>query len=100
MIDMPLLDEIFEMGGGYVLNFSDRTFAQFFAEELNIDICEARYARQGTSKAKRLRCFLQTVDKATAIRVLRALWDYRKLSLKTRGNRIPLQTQRAGSMVC
>jgi hypothetical protein len=28
------------MGGGYVLNFSDRTFAQFFAEELNIDIDE------------------------------------------------------------
>lgn len=25
-IDMMFLDDAFEMGGGYVLNFSDRTF--------------------------------------------------------------------------
>ena len=37
-IDIPLLDDIFEMDSGYVLNFSDRTFAQFFAEELGLDI--------------------------------------------------------------
>jgi hypothetical protein len=36
--DMMFLDDVFDMGGGYVLNFSDRTFAQLFAEELNIDI--------------------------------------------------------------
>ena len=51
-IDMLLLDDVFEMGGGYVLNFSDRTFAQFFAEELNIDIDDPQYARNGTSKAE------------------------------------------------
>lgn len=28
-IDIMRLDDIFDMGGGYVLNFSDRTFAQF-----------------------------------------------------------------------
>ena len=37
-IDMLFLDELFEMGGGYVLNFSDRTMSRFFAEELNVDI--------------------------------------------------------------
>ena len=37
-IDMMFLDDLFEMNGGYVLNFTDRTFAQFFAEELNLDI--------------------------------------------------------------
>lgn len=72
------LDDLFEMGSGYVLNFSDRTFAQFFAEELNIDIDDPVYARNGTSKAKRLRCFLQTVDKATVVRTLNALWEYRE----------------------
>jgi hypothetical protein len=56
-IDMLFLDDVFDMGGGYVLNFSDRTFAQFFAEELNIDIDALVYARNGGSKAKRLRCF-------------------------------------------
>jgi Restriction endonuclease len=78
-IDMLLLDDIFEMGGGYVLNFSDRTFAQFFAEELNVDINDPLYSRNGGSKAKRLRCFLQTVDKPTVIKTLNALWDYREV---------------------
>lgn len=77
-IDMMFLDDLFEMGSGYVLNFSDRTFAQFFAEELNIDIDDPVYARNGTSKAKRLRCFLQTFDKATVVCTLNALWEYRE----------------------
>jgi len=77
-IDMLLLDDLFEMGDGYVLNFSDRTFAQFFATELNIDIDDAAYRRNGTSKAKRLRCFLQIADNALAVRTLGALWEYRE----------------------
>jgi len=78
-IDMMVLDDIFDMGSGYVLNFSDRTFAQFFAEELNVDIDNPIYKKIGTSKAKRLRCFLQTVDKATVVRTLNALWEYREV---------------------
>jgi hypothetical protein len=77
-IDMMFLDDLFEMGGGYVLNFSDRSIAQFFAEELNIDFDNPIYAKNGTSKAKRLRCFLQTVDKPTVVRTLNALWEYRE----------------------
>lgn len=76
-LDMLLIDDLFEMNGGYVLNFSDRTFAAFFAE-LDIDIDDPQYARNGTSKAKRLRCFLQTVDVATVVRALNALWEYRE----------------------
>ncbi len=75
---MLFLDELFEMGSGYVLNFSDRTFARFFSEELNFDIDDLTYARQGTSKAKRLRCFLQAVDRPAAIRTLQSLWEYRE----------------------
>ena len=33
-VDTLLLDDQLEMGGGYVLNFSDRTFAHSFVEEL------------------------------------------------------------------
>ena len=50
----------------------------FFVEELNIDIDEPRWSAQGTSKAKRLRYFLRTVDNATAARTIKALWEYRK----------------------
>lgn len=77
-IDVPLLDDLFEMGDGCVLNFTNRTFAQFFAEELNVDINDLTYSKNGTSKGKRLKCFLQTVDKASVVKTLLALWEYRE----------------------
>ena len=77
-IDFVLLDELFEMGGGYVLDFSDRTFGQFFAQELNYDIDDPAYVVNGRSKGKRLRCFLQKVDSPTVVRTLKAIWEYRE----------------------
>lgn len=77
-VDMIFLDDLLEMSGGYVLNFNDRAFTIFFAQELNIDINDPVYAVNGTSKAKRLRCFLQLVDKPLIIRTLQALWEYRE----------------------
>ncbi|MFZ7319748.1 hypothetical protein [Comamonas jiangduensis] len=76
-LDMKFLDEVFQMESGYVLDFSDRTMASFFSDELNVDIYDPKYAVNGTSKAKRLRCFLQMVDAQTAVRTLDALWTYR-----------------------
>src|SRR5262245_7474520 len=90
-IDMLLLDDLFEMHGGYVLNFSDRTFAQFFAEELNIDIDDPIYSRNGSSKAKRLRYFLQTSDVPSVVRTLNALWDYREALRERSGEPEKLQ---------
>jgi len=77
-IDMQLIDKIFGMEGGYVLDFSDRTMSRFFAEEINIDIDEGRYREDGTSNAKRLRCFLRKVHVPTAVRALQGLWEYRE----------------------
>ncbi len=82
---MPLLDDLFEMRSGWVLNFSDRTFAQFFAEELNVDINDLTYSKNGTSKGKRLKCFLQTVDKNSVVKTLHALWEYREVLRKRDG---------------
>lgn len=79
-IDMRLIDDLFEMGGGYVLDFSDRTFAAFFAEELGVNIDDSKYATEGTSKAKRLRYFLKSCDSSARIRTLSALWEYREAS--------------------
>lgn len=90
-IDMKIIDRIFEMESGYVLDFSDRTMAAFFADELNIDIDNDRYRDDGNSKAKRLRCFLRKEDPATTVRVLNALWEYREThrSLKGREEWVP-----------
>lgn len=84
-LDMKFLDEVFQMEGGYVLDFSDRTMSSFFSDELNVDIDDPQYFVNGTSKAKRLRCFLQVVDAQTAVRTIDALWGYRVALLRSSG---------------
>ena len=79
MMDKLLLEDVFEMGGGYVLDFSNTTFAQFFIDEVGVDIDEAQYFASGSSKAKRFRCFLKLVDDKTAAKAINALWEYREL---------------------
>lgn len=77
-VDMRLIDDLFEMGGGYVLDFSDRTFSDFFSEELGVDIDGPDYRLDGSSKGKRLRCFLKRCSPELRIRALLALWEYRQ----------------------
>jgi hypothetical protein len=60
-----------------VLDFSDTSFADFFASELKVDIDDPKYAVNGGSKGKRLRYFLQSCDDATAVRAIAALWEHR-----------------------
>lgn len=85
-LDYDLLDYVFEMGGGYVLDFSNRTFSEFFVEELNIDIDNSRYCDIGTSKAKRLRSYLKQSSKEQVLKVLSALWEYREVKRKRAGD--------------
>jgi hypothetical protein len=58
----------FVRGPGFVLDFSDTSFADFFASELKVNINDAKYSANGGSKGKRLRYFLQSCDDATALR--------------------------------
>jgi hypothetical protein len=72
------IEDAFYMRGGYVLNFSDRTFSAFFGEDLGVDIDDAKYKARGTSKANRLRTFIASEDAAIVARALRELWEYRE----------------------
>jgi hypothetical protein len=78
-IDILEVDDLFRMGGGFVLDFSDRTFSAFFARDLNIDIDNDVYRVDGNSKARRLRQLLHQCNDTEAIRVLKALWAYREV---------------------
>jgi hypothetical protein len=60
----------FVRGPGFGLNFSDTSFADFFASELKVKIDDATHSANGGSKGKRLRYFLQSCDDATALRTL------------------------------
>lgn len=84
-IDLRTLDVIFGMESGYVLDFTNRTFSEYFATEFNIDIDDATYAEDGGSKAKRLKCFLKKVKPEPAVKVLERLWEYRERVRKLAG---------------
>jgi hypothetical protein len=79
----------FVRGHDYVLDFSDCSFAAFFASDLDVDIDDSAYADQGEPKGKRLRCFLQNVDDANAVRALRALSEHRAEWLALTGQADP-----------
>lgn len=55
-VDKRYLENILEMGSGWVLDYSDRTFGQFFNRH-GVDIHGEKYQIYGTSKAKKLRAF-------------------------------------------
>ena len=77
-MDIPIIDRVFAMEGGSVLNFSNRTFAEFFNAELGVNIYDPQWAVHGGSKAKRLRYFLRHADRRTVLSALYALWEYRE----------------------
>ena len=82
--DMRLIDEVFGMGSGYVLDFSNRTFSEFFEDEFGINIYQKKYHGRGTSKANLLRSFIDVEDGFTVGKVLRKLCDYRTTTLVAR----------------
>jgi hypothetical protein len=75
--DRRFLEDVFEMGSGYVLNFTDRTFAEFFENELSVNIDDPKYHLKGSSKGKRLRAFLEIESEAVVAKALRVLWEHR-----------------------
>lgn len=74
------LERALDMGSGYVLDFSDRTFDDFFFETVNIDPSAntALFNGRGTSKAKRLRSFIERASPTLVAKVIRELWQYRE----------------------
>lgn len=71
------IEDALDMGSGYVLNFSDRTFSNFF-DDLGITIYQEKYGFNGSSKAKHMRAFIEVEDAHTVCRVLRELWEHRE----------------------
>ncbi len=56
-LDKTKLERQFQMASGYVLDFSNRTFAEFVLESTGRDIWEEKYNYASGSKANRLRAF-------------------------------------------
>lgn len=75
--DIRKLNSIFQMEGGYCLDFSNRTMAEFFEDEMGIDIDQEQYSINGASKAKLMRSFIEIEDGPNVSTMLRKLITYK-----------------------
>jgi Restriction endonuclease len=84
-VELKLVDELFGMSSGYVLDFTNATFGDFFRREVGVNINDEAYALGSGSKGKRLRQFLMVAQPRAIVRALTALWEYREADRLGRG---------------
>ena len=70
------LEQLLGMKTGYVLDFSDRTFAEFVSDATGRNIFDERYNYASGSKANRLRAFWQKEDNATVGKLMGEMLNY------------------------
>lgn len=73
-VEKRYLEGALQMGDGYVLNYSDKTFGEFFRRQ-GVDIHGLKYRTHGSSKAKKLRSFWEQESDAVVGRVLSNMLD-------------------------
>lgn len=84
-IETMKLEKFLGMGGGYVLDFSNRTFQQFIFEHSHRDIYDDRYSSGGNSKANRLRTFWHIESGPVVAKLMTDLLEYWKARKLTMG---------------
>lgn len=78
-VDKKYFEDLFGMGSGYVLDFTNNTFAAFFRDTVAQDIYSSKYDFNGDSKAKRLRAFWELEPDIVVGKVLSEMievWKY------------------------
>jgi hypothetical protein len=76
IIERRQLETLLQMGGGYVLDFSNRTFEEFVTDSVGLDIFTDKYHYGSGSKANRLRGVFKVETDLTAAKLIRDLVDY------------------------
>ena len=95
-IETRYFEKLFGMGSGYVLDFSDATFGEFFRRH-NVDIHGRKYQTFGTSKAKKLRSFWGSEPDRLVGTVLSEMLDSYETECELAGrnvDEVPLQRAR------
>ena len=68
-------EQLLGMGGGYVLNFSNRSFAEFVSDSTGVNIYDSRY-NYGSSKANRLRGFWRQEEDSVVGKLMDEMLEY------------------------
>ncbi len=69
-------EQLLGMSSGYVLDFTNRTFAEFIKDSTGRNIYDARYANASGSKAHRLRAFWEKEDNRVVGKLMNDMLDY------------------------
>jgi hypothetical protein len=75
-IEKLRIEKLFGMGTGYVIDFSNRTFSEFFLENIGVEIYDNKYNYDSGSKANRLRAFWQKEPNHAVGELLFKLLEY------------------------
>lgn len=75
-IEKSKFEKLFKMSSGYVMDFSDRTFQEFIADALKIDIYDEKYKYSSGSKANRLRGYWLVESNYNIGKLLQKLLEY------------------------
>lgn len=86
-VDKRYLEKILGMEGGYLLDYNDMTFGQFFNRH-RVDIHGAKYQTYGTSKAKKMRAFWESEPDALVGKVLSEMLDVYEANCKLSNKKI------------
>jgi len=92
-IEKVKLEKLFGMDGGYVLDFTNRTFQEFVFEHTGLDIFAAKYDYGSGSKANRLRAFWQKESNYIIGKLLLGMLEYWKANKRLRMIEINLADQ-------
>ncbi len=80
-IEKLKLDNIFDMSGGYVMNFNNQSFQTFIHRTINLDIYSRKYEFYGDSKAKRLRALWEIEGDKTVGKLIEEMLLYYEAQL-------------------
>ena len=81
-IEKRYFEDLFGMDSGYVLDFSNQSFAQLIYDITNMNIYDIKYEYIGNSKAKRLRAFWEKESDLIVGKVLNEMlevWKFEQL---------------------
>jgi len=73
-VEKRYFEALFDMSGGYVLDYTDATFEELF-KRYSVDIHSEQYQTYGTSKAKKLRAFWEKESDELVANVLSEMLD-------------------------
>lgn len=89
-IEKKKLERVLGMDTGYVLDFTNRTFDEFFKEVVGVSIYDQRYSYRSNSKANRLRAFWNVASEPELIGFVKGIqagWElYSQKPLDERTN--------------